>query len=132
MDGRTRMWRFRHAVTRFVDPVLLPMAGKLPAFGIVSHRGRRSGRTYETPVNAFRRGDHYLFVLTYGSDVDWVKNIRAAGRCTLRTRGRVVELVEPELITDPELALAPRFVRFVENRLAGVTEVLRMRPVARR
>jgi deazaflavin-dependent oxidoreductase (nitroreductase family) len=130
MDGRTRMWRFRHAVTRYVDPLLRPVAGRLPAFGIVTHRGRKTGRTYETPVNVFRRGDRYLFFLTYGSDVQWVQNILAAGGCTLRTRGREVRLVEPELIADPELRLAPPFVRFVEKRLAGVTEVLRMRSAA--
>jgi deazaflavin-dependent oxidoreductase (nitroreductase family) len=127
MDGRTRAWRYRHVVTRYVDPVLRPVAGTLPAFGIVTHLGRTSGRTYRTPVNVFRRGNDYRFFLTYGSDADWVKNILAAGRCSLRTRGRDVELVEPELVTDPELTLAPPFVRFVEKRLAGVTEVLRMR-----
>jgi deazaflavin-dependent oxidoreductase (nitroreductase family) len=128
MDGRTRMWRFRHAATRYVDPVLRPVAGRLPGFGIVTHRGRKTGHTHETPVNVFRRGDDYLFFLTYGSDAHWVRNILAAGQCTIRTRGRDVELVEPELITDPELQLAPTVVRFVEKRLAGVTEVLRMSP----
>jgi deazaflavin-dependent oxidoreductase (nitroreductase family) len=127
MDGRTRLWRYRHAVTRYMDPVLRPVAGTLPAFGIVTHRGRTSGREYRTPVNVFRRRDQYLFFLTYGSDVDWVKNILNAGRCSLRTRRRDLELVEPELISDPDLTLAPPFVRFVEKHLAGVTEVLRMR-----
>ena len=127
MDGRTRVWRYRHAVTRYVDPVLRPVAGRLPAFGVVTHRGRTSGREYRTPVNVFRRGDHYLFFLTYGSDVDWVKNTLAAGTCSLRTRGRDVALAEPELIADPELTLAPPFVRLVEKHVAGVTEVLRMR-----
>jgi len=69
MDGRTRMWRFRRAATRYVDPVLRPVAGWLPAFGIVIHRGRKTGRLYETPVNVFRRGEDYVFFLTYGSDV---------------------------------------------------------------
>jgi deazaflavin-dependent oxidoreductase (nitroreductase family) len=132
MSGRTRVWRFRHAATRYVDPILRPVAGRLTGFGIVIHRGRKTGRIYETPVNVFRRGDNYLFFLTYGSDVQWVKNVLAARMCTLRTRGRDVRLVEPELIADPELRLAPPFVRFVERRLAGVTEVLRMRRAATR
>jgi deazaflavin-dependent oxidoreductase (nitroreductase family) len=131
MDRRTRVWRYRHVVTRYVDPILRPIADRLPAFGIVTHRGRKTGRTYETPVNAFRRGDQYLFFLTYGSDVHWVQNILAAGTCELRTRDRDVRLVEPELIADPELRLAPPFVRFVEKHLAGVTEVLRMRSATR-
>ena len=127
MDGRTRLWRFRHAVTRYVDPVLRPLAGILPAFGIVTHRGRSTGRIYRTPVNVFRRGNTYLFFLTYGSDVQWVKNILAAGECSLKTRGRVVELSQPELVRDPELRPAPPVARFVERRLAGATEYLRMR-----
>jgi hypothetical protein len=75
----------------------------------------------------FRRGDAYFVFLTYGSDVQWVKNVLAAGSCSLETRGRVVELVEPELITDPELRPAPPHVRFVERRIAGATQYVRMR-----
>jgi deazaflavin-dependent oxidoreductase (nitroreductase family) len=124
---RTRMWRLRRVVTRYVNPVTRPVARRLPSFAILTHRGRKTGRAYRTPINVFRRGDHYFFFLTYGSDVQWVKNILATGNCSIETRGRVVELVEPELITDPELRPAPTHVRFVERRIAGVTQYLRMR-----
>src|SRR3954453_12354383 len=102
VDGvvRTRMWRFRRVAGRYVNPVTRRVAGKLPAFGVLTHRGRKTGRTYRTPVNVFRRGDLYVFFLTYGSNAQWVKNVIASGACSLETRGRVVELVEPELITD--------------------------------
>jgi len=129
--SRTRAWRLRRVATRYVDPVLRPLARRLPAFGVVIHRGRKSGRVYETPVNVFREGEAYLFFLTYGSDAQWVKNILAAGSCSLETRGRVVQLVEPELVTDPELRPAPQPARFIERRLAGVTQYLRMREVPR-
>jgi deazaflavin-dependent oxidoreductase (nitroreductase family) len=125
--NRTRMWRFRGAVVRYINPITRPVASKLPTFGILTHRGRKSGRTYRTPINVFRRGDDYFFFLTYGSDVQWLKNVLAAGSCSIETRGRVVELVEPELITDPELRPAPPHVRFVERRIAGATQYLRMR-----
>jgi hypothetical protein len=78
----------------------------------------------------FRRDDAYFFFLTYGSDVQWVKNVLAAGSCSLETCDGVVELVEPELITDPELRPAPPHVRFVERRIAGATQYLRMRPAS--
>jgi deazaflavin-dependent oxidoreductase (nitroreductase family) len=125
--GRTRMWRFRHVVHRYINPITRPVAKKLPTFAILMHRGRKTGRTYRTPINVFRRGNDYYFFLTYGSDVQWVKNILATGSCSIETRGRVVELVEPELITDPGLRPAPPHVRFVERRIAGVTQYLRMR-----
>jgi deazaflavin-dependent oxidoreductase (nitroreductase family) len=126
------MWRFRNVVKRYVNPVTRPVAGNLPSFAILTHRGRRTGRSYRTPINVFRRGTEYFFFLTYGSDVQWVKNVLAVGSCSIETRGRVVELVEPELITDPELRAAPPHVRFVERRIAGATQYLRMRDSGRR
>jgi deazaflavin-dependent oxidoreductase (nitroreductase family) len=125
--GRTRMWRYRHVVHRYFNPLTRPFARRLPAFAVLTHRGRTSGRMYRTPINVFPRGDVYYFFLTYGSDVQWVKNVLAAGSCTIETRGRVVELVEPELITDPELRPAPPLVRLLERRIAGVTQYVRMR-----
>jgi deazaflavin-dependent oxidoreductase (nitroreductase family) len=123
------MWRFRRFVNHYINPVTRPLAKKLPSFAILTHRGRTTGRTYRTPINVFQRGNEYFFFLTYGSDVQWVKNVLAAGSCSIETRGRVVALVEPELITDPELHPAPRHVRFVERRIAGVTQYVRMRAI---
>jgi deazaflavin-dependent oxidoreductase (nitroreductase family) len=125
--GRTRMWRFRHVVNRYVNPITRPIAKRLPTFAILTHHGRKTGRTYRTPINVFRRGNDYYFFLTYGSDVEWVKNVLATGSCSIESRGLVVELVEPELITDPELRPAPPHVRFVEGRIAGATQYVRMR-----
>ena len=121
------MWRYRRYVNRYLNPITRPLARRLPSFAILTHRGRTSGRTYRTPINVFRRGDAYIFLLTYGSDVQWVKNVLASGSCSIETRGRVVKLVEPELITDPELRLAPPLPRFVERHVAGVTQYVRMR-----
>ena len=121
------MWRYRRYVNRYLNPITRPLARRLPSFAILTHRGRTSGRTYRTPINVFRRGDAYIFLLTYGSDVQWVKNVLASGSCSIETRGRVVKLVEPELITDPELRLAPPLARFIERHVAGVTQYIRMR-----
>jgi deazaflavin-dependent oxidoreductase (nitroreductase family) len=126
MKARTRAWRFRRIATRFLDPVIRPLAAWVPTFAVVTHRGRTSGRVYRTPVNVFRRGDAYLFFLTYGADADWVKNVLAAGSCSLRTRGHDVALVDPELIEDRELRAAPLIPRFIERRVAGVDAYLRM------
>ena len=66
-----------------------------PGLGVVIHRGRRSGRLYQTPVNVFAAKDRYVFALTYGPDTDWVKNVLAAGGCELRTRGHATRLTSP-------------------------------------
>lgn len=112
--------------TRLFNPISRRVAGRLPLFGILSYLGRKSGRLYHTPLNVFRRGDGYVFALTYGSEVDWVKNVLAAGEAHLRTRGRDVHLVEPELFVDPTRRLMPLPVRIV-LRLNNVNEFLRMR-----
>lgn len=97
-----------------------------PGFGIVIHRGRRSGRLYQTPVNAFPTEDGYVFALTYGADTDWVKNVLAAGGCELRTRGQVVRLVSPRIFHDD----TRREVHPLERqilRLIGVADFLALK-----
>jgi deazaflavin-dependent oxidoreductase (nitroreductase family) len=127
-DEQTRLWGFRHVATRYLDPVMRPLAQRAPGFGVLTHRGRKTGHTYRTPLNVFERGDHYVFFLTYGSDVQWVKNVLAAGTASLHTRGRDVALNDPELIDDPERRLVPPPVRAV-GRLIHATRFLRMRRV---
>ena len=95
MTRAPRLHAIRPFTMRVVNPVTRRFAGRLPGFGLLTHVGRTSGRAYVTPINVFRRGDRYLFALTYGSEVQWVRNVLAAGGCTLRTRGRDVRLVEP-------------------------------------
>jgi deazaflavin-dependent oxidoreductase (nitroreductase family) len=126
MVERTRLWGFRHVATRYLNPFTRLFAGWLPGFGILTHEGRTTGRIYRTPINVFRRDGDYVFFLTYGTDVQWVKNVLTAGRCSLRTRGRDVALVDPELIDDPERSIAPLVVRLV-GRVIRARQFLRMR-----
>jgi deazaflavin-dependent oxidoreductase (nitroreductase family) len=96
-----------------------------PGMGTVVHRGRRTGREYQTPVNVFRTGDGYLFALTYGPASDWVQNVLAAGACELRTRRRTIALTEPRLLHDEKRA----GIRPVERqvlRLMRVTDFLQL------
>jgi deazaflavin-dependent oxidoreductase (nitroreductase family) len=126
MAHRTRLHVLRRPVTRLFNPLSRRFAGVLPGFGILAHRGRRSGTEYRTPINVFRRGGAWVIVLTYGSDVDWVKNVLAAGGCGLRTRGRDRRLVDPRLVTDPSLPGMPLPVRLM-GRVIGATELLVLR-----
>ena len=116
----------RPFTTRVVNPITRPFAGRLPGFGILSYVGRRSGRRYRTPINVFRHGQDYVVALTYGSDVDWVKNVMAAGECELETMGRSFHLTDPRLFVDPKQRLMPLPVRLF-LRLMRVTEFLSLR-----
>lgn len=106
-------------VTRHIAPWM-------PGFAVVVHRGRRSGRLYQTPVNVFPAKDGYVLALTYGPDTDWVKNVLAAGGCELRTRGRVIRMVSPHLFHDE----ARRDIRPLERqvlRVIGVADFLSLK-----
>ena len=96
----TRLAWIRPFTTHVFNRLIRPLAPRLPLLGVLTYRGRTSGRTYHTPLNVFRRGDHYIFALTYGGEVQWVKNVLSAGEAELRTRGRDVHLVEPERYRD--------------------------------
>jgi deazaflavin-dependent oxidoreductase (nitroreductase family) len=106
----TRLTPLRVLAFRFGNPFMRRIAGWLPWFGILTYRGRTTGRTYRTPINVFRRGDVMIVALTYGPEVQWVKNVRAAGGCQIRTRRRDLTLVEPELFEDPHRRAVPRLV----------------------
>jgi hypothetical protein len=56
--------------------------------------------------------------------VQWVRNVLAAGGCTLRIRGRDVRLAKPEVFVDPAARLVPLPVRLF-LRLMRVTEFMR-------
>jgi deazaflavin-dependent oxidoreductase (nitroreductase family) len=116
----------RPFTTRLFNPFSRHFAGWLPGFGVLSYVGRKSGRGYHTPLNVFRRDDRYVFALTYGSEVNWVRNVLAAGECDLRTRGRDIHLVDPELFVDPTRHLMPLPVRVI-LALNDVNEFLTMR-----
>lgn len=83
-----------------LNPVTRPIAAWVPGFGVVVHHGRVSGRAYHTPVNVFPARGGYVFALTYGPGTDWVRNVLAAGGCTLLTRGRRESLTAPRVFHD--------------------------------
>jgi deazaflavin-dependent oxidoreductase (nitroreductase family) len=88
-----------------------------PGLGVVVHQGRRSGRSYETPVNVFPTTSGVRIALTYGPDTDWVKNVLAANGCELRTRGRKLQLAQPKIVHDPARTDTRAFERRVLHAL---------------
>lgn len=114
--------RFNKVVTH---PLTRPIAPWMPWFGVLVHVGRRTHRTYRTPINAFRSRDGYVFALTYGSDTDWLRNVQASGECTLVTERRAVRLTRPRLFRDERRAAMPWLVRPMLG-LIGVNDFVEM------
>jgi deazaflavin-dependent oxidoreductase (nitroreductase family) len=103
-----RMARFNRLVA---NRLTTPFAERLPGLGIVIHVGRRSGRTYRTPVLLFSAPAGYVIALTYGRDAEWVKNVLAAGGCRVLTRRRELHLTRPEVVRDEDRRPVPAGVR---------------------
>jgi deazaflavin-dependent oxidoreductase (nitroreductase family) len=118
-----RVARFNRVAS---NHVLGPLARVLPGFGIVIHRGRRSGREYRTPVNVFKTPDGYVVALTYGVG-DWARNVLAAGGCELESRHHRIRLTDPRLVSDPSRHAVPAAIRPVLAAI-GVTEFVHFRP----
>jgi deazaflavin-dependent oxidoreductase (nitroreductase family) len=104
-------------VTKFIAPWA-------PGWAVVVHRGRKSGKTFRTPLWAFRRGDGYVIALTYGSTADWVRNVLAAGGCELETRRRRYQVSNPRVYRDENATDMPAFIRFMLSRVIKAPEFL--------
>lgn len=116
--------RFNRYVTNRVTRLF---TGWLPGFCILRHVGRRSGRLYRTPLNIFQCDDGFVIALTYGADVDWLKNIMAAGECSMTYLGREIPLTRPRFIgTEEGMSHMPLPVRIV-LRIIGVTEFVHLK-----
>ena len=105
-----------HWLTRvnlaFGNRLLAPFAARLPGLGVLEHIGRRSGTVRRTPLSVLRRGpDRYVIALYYGPDVEWARNVLAAGGCRVRTRGRWIRLAAPRRFHDPARRELPWFMR---------------------
>ena len=66
-------------------------------FAIIRHVGRRSGKPYETPIIAQPIDNGFVIELTYGPEVDWYKNVLAAGGCIVfwHSKRYVIDKIEP-------------------------------------
>jgi deazaflavin-dependent oxidoreductase (nitroreductase family) len=79
-------------------------SGKGP-LSVVYHIGRQSGRTYQTPVLASYVEDKIVIPLSYGENVDWLRNVLAQGSCEISHKNRRMGATNPEVI-DSAVALA--------------------------
>ncbi|MFI7542234.1 alpha/beta fold hydrolase [Actinoplanes sp. NPDC049599] len=116
---------------RFLNPVMLLVAGRRYWYAAALHHvGRRSGRPYTTPVVAEPVGGGFVIPLPYGDDVDWLRNIRAAGRASIEVHGRRYTLDDPRVVdAGYALPLVRRSRRRVWQRL-GIRHYLQVHAVA--
>lgn len=85
-------------------------------FCIIHHVGRRSGKLYETTIQAYKLASGFMIALTYGPEVDWYRNIMAAAGCKLFYHHKLYALGAPaRLSKETALPLFP----FPERAILG-------------
>lgn len=114
----------------FINPRQMRTAGTPGAYAaVIRHRGRVSGRPYETPVGAVAVDGGFVIALPYGLRANWLRNVLASGSATLVHEGHTYAVDQPEII--PMQAVETCFSASDQRsqRLFGVDECLRLRNV---
>jgi deazaflavin-dependent oxidoreductase (nitroreductase family) len=125
---RSLLYRMRFLNKRVLNRVTLQFAGSsYSPISIIRHVGRRSGTAYATPVIVRPFGDRFLFALPYGHDVDWYRNILAAGEATVRCHGKEYPVEKPEPLAVPAgSSTLPLSVRIIV-RMIGARHFMQMK-----
>jgi deazaflavin-dependent oxidoreductase (nitroreductase family) len=95
-------------------------------FSVIYHTGRRSGKSYQTPIIAIPIADGFVVALTYGPDVDWYRNVSSAGQCRIlwHRHESVIVKIEP-MVTKTAIPYFPVFERKV-LRLIGTEHFVKL------
>jgi deazaflavin-dependent oxidoreductase (nitroreductase family) len=98
-------------------------------FAIIHHVGRRSGKPYETVIWVWRMREGFVIALTYGSEVDWYRNMKATGGGTVFWHKRLYEVGKPQLIdTETALQAFPAFFRLMFRTFGKQEKFVLMKP----
>lgn len=123
--------RFRGVLwwlARRTTALMLPFAGHRwnPVFAVLEHRGRRTGRRYQAPVAVRRVAGGFVIALAFGAQVDWYRNLLAAGGGSLRWRGGTHAVGAP-MVIDAGIGLASfHLIQRVALRLGGIDAFIRL------
>ena len=95
-------------LTRVFNKLVLPLAGTrwMPLYGVLEHRGRRSGKLFRTPVVVRRTPHGFVVPMPWGETTDWCRNVRAAGGCRIGWKDRDYLLTDPEVMQTADAGAA--------------------------
>lgn len=116
-------------LTKTFNKVALTIAGSriMPLYGVLIHRGRKSGKVFRTPV-VVRGTQHGVIIpMPWGDTTDWYRNIVAAGGCGLRWKGKAYQLSEPQVLDAAQASASFSSVQRAGMSRFGIKKVLQMR-----
>jgi deazaflavin-dependent oxidoreductase (nitroreductase family) len=93
--------------------------------GLLTVRGRRSGTPRTTPLAIIEDGGRRWVWSPWG-EVQWVRNLRAAGHATITVRGTEQEVRAMELDPEERVRFFRETLEPVARRMRGGVQFLRM------
>jgi deazaflavin-dependent oxidoreductase (nitroreductase family) len=100
-------------------------------FAIIHHVGRRSGKPYETVIWVWHMREGFVIALTYGSEVDWYRNMKANGGGSIFWHRRLYVVGKPEQVdADKALKAFPAFFRLIFRTFGKEEKFVLMKPIA--
>ena len=121
-DLMLRVGPFKRFLTRYNEMTRKISGTERSSWGLLTHVGRRSGRTYQTSLGTCTYGDGFLLPLGYGTHTDWYRSLMAAGTGRLAWKGRTYQLERPELISGPDAMRAWPLRDRILLHLAGMND----------
>jgi deazaflavin-dependent oxidoreductase (nitroreductase family) len=107
---------FERFQIKYLNPLVRPLSKRMPGFAVIKHRGRTSGKEFETIVTAYRKDGVLAIGLAHGK-TNWVKNVLAAGEADIHVARKDLHLVNPRVLpagtVDPTL---PRIAQMLAKR----------------
>ena len=111
------------ALPRHLNPLVQPLTRRLPPFAVLHHRGRRTGRSYDTPVQAYRTPDGWVVGLAYDRNSPFALNPLAAGGGEMTRAGRRYRITQPRRFGREVLFLLPALAS-LQMRVVGIEDFL--------
>jgi len=84
---------------RITNPLAVRFGRWAPLNGTLEHVGRKSGKTYQTPLNIFETADGFVVPIGYGLESHWVQNALAGGPLTVHKAGRTIPIVDARIVS---------------------------------
>jgi deazaflavin-dependent oxidoreductase (nitroreductase family) len=112
------------ALPRRLNALVMPLTRRVPPLAVLHHRGRRSGRAYDTPVQAYPTPDGWLVGLAYDHNAPFALNLLAAGSGEMTRAGRRYRITQPRRVGGEARHLLPAWASLM-MRAVGIEEYLR-------
>lgn len=111
------------SLSRLLNPLVLPLTRHVPPFAVLHHKGRRSGRSYDTPVQAYATPEGWLVGLAYNHNAPFALNLLAARGGEMTRAGRRYQISQPRRVGREALKTLPALAA-LKMRAVGIDEFL--------